>query len=487
MSDQQVLSALITSNAQLQDFCQRSTESAFLCLDTEFLLGKTYWSQLCLIQVASEQEAVIIDPLAEGLDLQYLFALLSGPAVKVFHSAYHDLELLHRTSANYGSSFVPAPLFDTQIAAMACGYRENMSLQDLVLKVTGHRISKSKIIRNSDWSRRDLSGEQLRYALSDVVYLRALYLGLISYLRNNQREHWLDQEWEKLIAPARYQAVEPDQSWKNIQAWDRQRPLFMVLLRDTAAWRERKGQELNLARNLLLSDELLVNLAEAIASDSDSYSFVDQCKCYQLFCDLLGRNSHYYRYLFFGRRGERGEQGAMLQRELAAVIQQSLLWVQQNGFPPPPPFPPAGQQRLRSKSMCSLLQTLLEIKCESWKVAPKLIASIAELQMLAADCRAQIPAMSGWRYEVFGSEAIALKQGQVGIGIRNNRVCLLSTIADAESDRPPSKVTITSNSGAMIDETLGTDTPVAATAVDESGVDESSTEVTEGAVFASSG
>ena len=379
--------SLITTTPALAAFCQRQTETAFVTVDTEFLREKTYWPQLCLVQVAGPGEAVAIDPLAEGLDLAPLFELMANPKVlKVFHAARQDVEIFHHLTGR-----VPAPLFDTQVAAMVCGFGDSVSYETLVSKLAGVRLDKSS--RFTDWSLRPLTERQLAYALSDVVHLRPIYEKLHRRLVKSGRTEWLDRELAVLTDPGTYN-VDPTTIWQRFKLRSA-KPRFRAILRELAAWREREAQSRDLPRGRLVRDEALLEIAAHAPTTVDDLARVRG----------LGRG------FAEGRLG--GDLLAAVTRGLAVPDHEC------------PREETALDAAPGSGPVIDLLRVLLKMKSEDHHVAAKLIASAGDLEAIAANDEADVPALSGWRLEVFGNDALALKHGGLALAISGNRLKLV--------------------------------------------------------------
>ncbi|GAA4252472.1 ribonuclease D [Azospirillum formosense] len=375
---------LITTTEDLDAFCRSLAGVDYITVDTEFLREKTYWPQLCLVQVGGPNGAVAIDPLAEGIDLAPLFRVMVDPAIlKVFHAARQDVEIFWHLSGQ-----IPHPLFDTQVAAMVCGFGESVGYETLVTKLAGARIDKSS--RFTDWSQRPLTERQLTYALSDVIHLRPAYEKLKRRLVRSGRAHWLEEEMAVLTDPATYQA-DPDSSWLRLKVRTN-KPRFMAVLKELAAWREREAQRRDLPRSRVLRDEALLEIAAHAPTSVD---------------DLARTRG-------MGRGFAEGRQGA----EVLACVQKGLD-LPDSELPrvEPREEPPPGLQPI-----VELLRVLLKMKCEENNVASKLIASAADLEAIAADDEAQVPAMQGWRRELFGEDALALKHGRIGLAVLDRRV-----------------------------------------------------------------
>jgi ribonuclease D len=378
---------LIVDTAALAQFCARQAEAEFVTVDTEFMRDRTYWPELCLVQVAGPKEAVAIDPLAEGMDLAPLFALLADPAVlKVFHAARQDIEIFYKLMGA-----VPAPLFDTQVAAMVCGFGESASYETLASKLAGAHIDKSS--RFTDWSHRPLTDRQIRYALTDVVPLRTVYEKLKTRLQRNDRAVWLEEEINLLADPATY-TVDPRESWRRFKLRGSSRRT-LALLRELAAWREIAAQQRNLPRNRILRDEQILEIAaHAPASAAE-----------------LARTRGIGKGFVEGRLGT----------EVLAVVKDALA-MPEHEHPEPPPrreLPPG------LGPMVDLLKVLLKLRCEEHGVAQKLVASADELEIIAADDEAEVPALSGWRRELFGNDALDLKHGRIALTAAGKQIRLV--------------------------------------------------------------
>ncbi len=379
--------SLITTTESLAAFCARQATAEFVTVDTEFMREKTYWPQLCLVQVAGPGEAVAIDPLAPGLDLRPLYELMADPAVlKVFHAARQDIEIFFHLAGR-----VPTPLFDTQVAAMVCGFGDSVSYETLVAKLAGVRVDKSS--RFTDWSLRPLTERQLAYALSDVIHLRPIYDKLYKRLHKSGRAAWLDQEMAVLTNPATYTA-NPETVWQRFKVRSA-KPRFRAILREVAAWREREAQARDQPRGRILRDEAALEIAAHAPANVE---------------DLA-------RVRGLGRSFAEGRMGADL---LAAVARGVALPDDQC-----PRDDTGAEPALGVAAVVELLRVLLKMKCEDHHVASKLVASGSDLDAIAADDQADVPALSGWRLELFGKDALALKQGRLALTMSGNRVRLV--------------------------------------------------------------
>jgi len=378
---------LITTTEALDLLCRRLAADAFVTVDTEFMRERTYFPELCVVQLAGEHEVAVIDAQADGIDLTPLGELLANQAVlKVFHAARQDIEIC---VLRFGA--VPTPLFDTQIAAMVAGFGDQVSYEALVAGLTGGAIDKAH--RFSDWSARPLSPAQIAYAAADVPHLRDVYLRLSARLEEDGRMEWVAQEMAALTDPALYRA-DPETAWERLRPRSGNRQ-FLGRLQALAAWREREAQRVNIPRQRLIKDEALLEIAATAPADVDA----------------LARVRTVTRGFAEGRIGE-----ALL--DVIAATRS----IPDSALPPAPP--PRDTQRA-SPALVSLLKVLLATKCEYHHVAPRLVASSDDLERLALDDASGIPALHGWRREVFGEDALALKHGRIALGAEGRQVKLI--------------------------------------------------------------
>ncbi|MGQ9371799.1 ribonuclease D [Azospirillum sp. ST 5-10] len=387
---------LITTTRDLEAFCRDLAGADYITVDTEFLREKTYYPQLCLIQVAGPGGAVAIDPLAEGIDLGPLVAVLDDPGVlKVFHAARQDLEIFYQLTGK-----IPHPLVDTQVAAMVCGFGESVGYETLVTKLAGAHIDKSS--RFTDWSQRPLTDRQLQYALSDVIHLRPAFEKLRKRLARTGREHWLEEEMAVLTDPRTYR-VDPDTAWQRLKVRTT-KPRFMAALKELAAWREREAQRRDLPRSRVLRDEALLEIAAHAPTSVED----------------LARTRGMGRGFAEGRQGQ----------EVLAAVQRGLN-LPESEWPrvePREELPPG------LAPVIELLRVLLKMKCDENHVASKLVASAADLEAIAADDEAEVPALAGWRRELFGDDALALKHGRIALAVVDRRVRIVP-VPDAAAGR----------------------------------------------------
>lgn len=374
---------LITTTEALAAACVRLSGHPFVTVDTEFLRETTYYPKLCLIQIASSDEAVLIDPLAEGLDLAPFMELMRAPrVVKVFHSARQDLEIVW----NLGG-LVPAPLFDTQVAAMVCGYGDSVSYEQLANDLAKARIDKSS--RFTDWSRRPLSDAQLSYALSDVTHLVKVYEALISQLQTNGRLAWLDEEMAVLTSPETYRA-DPDEAWRRL-AGRLRKPKEVAILMEVAAWREREAQNRDVPRGRILKDDALIDLATSAPRTPEA----------------LGRL----------RSIPNGFERSRTAGDILEAVERGL-----GRDPKSVPLPERSRRSGNTGAVVELLKVLLKAVAEAEGVAPKIIGTVDDLDAIAEDDNADVPALHGWRRQIFGEKALALKNGGLGLAVDRGRV-----------------------------------------------------------------
>ena len=368
---------LITESRALAAFCERLAGAPYVAVDTEFLREKTYWPKLCLVQLAHGDLAAAIDTLAPGIDLAPLFDLLAKPGVvKVFHSASQDLEVLF-----YATRRLPAPIFDTQVAAMVAGYGEQVGYARLAAEIAGATVDKAS--QFTDWSRRPLSDRQVAYALADVTHLCAIYETLAAQLAASGRASWVGEEMAALTDPATY-AADPRAAYLRIKVRRPSRKT-LAILREVAAWREEAAQQRDLPRRWVLRDEPLVEIASHAPRDAAALA----------------------RVRGLDERLARGRDGQAL---LAAV--RDALATPEAEWPAPPE---RDRRRAGDESLIALLQTLLKLCCERHDVAPKLVASRDELARIAAEPTADLRPLKGWRRELFGADALALAQGRLAL------------------------------------------------------------------------
>lgn len=375
----------ITTTEELSAFCASLANERFITVDTEFLRETTYYPKLCLIQIAGENGAALVDPLAKGIDLSPFYALMADTRIlKVFHAARQDVEILLKLAGA-----VPSPIFDTQIAAMVCGFGDQVGYEAIVRKLVGAQIDKSS--QFTDWSRRPLTHKQMAYALSDVTHLRTVYEKLMDQIERESRRDWLEGELEDLANPAAYR-VDPEETWRRIKARIQNKKQQATLMA-VAAWRERQAQLKDVPRGRILKDEAIGEIAIQVPQTVEAL--------HQL--RLLPRGS------------------------ADSVIGKGILEAVAEGLKRDPASIPAPKGRGEEMSgsqeaAAEILKLALKIVADRDGIAPKLIASSADIDAIAVDDNADVPAMQGWRRDVFGSVALDLKNGRAAIAMDKGRV-----------------------------------------------------------------
>lgn len=387
---------LIADSDALAAFCRRQAASGFITVDTEFMRDRTYWPVLCLVQIAGPEAAAAIDPLAAGIDLAPLFALMADPTIlKVFHAARQDIEIF----VNLAGA-VPTPIFDTQVAAMVCGFGEAASYETLASRLAGAAIDKSS--RFTDWAQRPLTERQLRYAMADVVPLRIVYEKLAARLEKSGRTAWLAEEMAALTDPETYR-LDPALAWRRLKLRSSNRRM-LALAQALAAWRETTAQRRDLPRSRVLRDESLLEIAAHAPRDAAE----------------LARS----------RGLGKGFAESKFGTEILGVI-ETVLATPESQYPKPEPRrePPQGIGPLMD-----LLRVLLKLRAEENDVAARLIADSEDLELLAADDGAPVKALAGWRHDIFGRDALALKHGQLALTASGKRIKLVRLdIAQSEA------------------------------------------------------
>jgi len=373
----------ITTTSELAPVCQRMASHPFVTVDTEFLRETTYYPLLCVAQMASPEQAVVIDALAPGIDLAPFFALMADEKVmKVFHAARQDIEIVwHR------AKLIPHPIFDTQVAAMVLGYGDSISYDQLVQRITGDTLDKSH--RFTDWTRRPLSDAQLSYAVSDVTHLRDVYLALVDDLGRRGRADWVQEEMRVLTSADTYR-MDPENAWQRLKTRVR-KPKELAVLIEVAAWREREAQARDVPRSRVLKDDVIADIAVQAPTTIEK----------------LGNLRSLPKGFERSRWGEAivAAVGRGLERDLKTLPRQ----VRQ---------PPTAN----GTAVVELLKVLLRMISEHHHVAAKVIATVDDLQRIAADDDADVPALAGWRRELFGDKALALKHGRLALAVESGRV-----------------------------------------------------------------
>ena len=377
---------MITNTEALEKACVSLSKASYITVDTEFMRDSTFWPKLCLIQVAGPHDELIIDPLAKGIDLASFYELmLNRSVIKVFHAARQDIEIFY-----HEARAIPDPLFDSQVAAMVCGFGESVGYETLVRKLANGQVDKSS--RFTDWSRRPLTEKQLTYAIADVTHLRKIYDALARQLAGDSRVEWVAEEMAILQNPETY-ALLPENAWKRMKMRVKGPKAFAVLI-EVAAWRERQAQERDTPRNRVLKDDALFELANQQPKD---VSALDNLRAVP--------------------------RGFSNSRSAASLIEaiKTGLGRDRNTLPPIKEVPalPSGIGPL-----VELLKVLLKMRSEENNVATKLIANVSDLEQIAASDTADVAALTGWRREMFGNDALALKGGELAISAKGRRLRL---------------------------------------------------------------
>ncbi len=376
---------IIKDNTELAEFCKKLAKEEFITIDTEFLREKTYFPKLCLVQLSGpDKDARAIDPLIKDINLSPLFDLLQNKDVlKVFHACRQDLEIFFNLM-----DCVAKPIFDTQVAAMVCGYGDAIGYEKLVKSISGAKIDKSSQFTN--WSLRPLSDKQLHYALGDVTHLCDVYQDLRKQLKKSKRCRWVTMEEEILNNPATYEN-NPEAAWKRIKIRS-PKPRSLAILREIAAVRERQAQKCNIPKNWVLRDDTLADMAGQAPRDIKGLK-----KIRNITKDVAN--------------GKLGDQ--MLKAIETALASPKDAW------PVPVKKKPLLPQEM---IIVDILKMLLKIESTDHGVAPKIIASVKDLEAIALDDNAEVPALRGWRREVFGEDALAVKHGRIAIGLQDGKI-----------------------------------------------------------------
>lgn len=375
---------VITTTNELGAACSRLAEHPYVTVDTEFLREDTYWPELCLVQMASPAEALIVDPLAKGIDLAPFYSLMANTAVvKVFHAGRQDIEIVYAQAR-----IIPEPIFDTQIAAMVCGFGESVSYGNLVKRVVDFDVDKSS--RFTDWSRRPLSDPQLVYALGDVTHLRNVYLHLRAELEASGRDSWLGEEMATLTDPKTY-LLAPEDAWRRLKQRVKNRKALATLI-ELAAWREQQAQAQDVPRARILRDEALYDIANRMPVET---AHLGQLRTLS---EGFARSSRAKEIIDAVKRG--------LARDPKTI----------------PPLSSGSALSPEAGALVDLLRVLLKAAAARNRVAPKLIADAEDLERIAVDSDPDVPAMNGWRRELFGEDALRLKRGEIALAAKSGEV-----------------------------------------------------------------
>jgi len=374
---------LIATTKELAQVCARMADHRFVTVDTEFLRETTYYPLLCVAQMATADEAVVIDALADRIDLTPFFELMAAEnIVKVFHAARQDIEIVWNLAKK-----IPHPIFDTQVAAMVLGYGDSISYDQLVQRITGDALDKSH--RFTDWTRRPLSDAQIAYALSDVTHLRDVYLKLDEDLHKRGRANWVSAEMEVLTSPETYR-MDPARAWERLKSRVR-KPKDLAVLMEVAAWREREAQTRDVPRSRVLKDDVISDIATQAPT-------------------TLDRLGHL-------RSLPKGFERSRWGNEIIDAVKRGL-----ERDPKTLPRFERVRSTANTAATVELLKVLLRMTSERHGVAAKVIATVDELDRIAADDEADVPALKGWRRELFGDRALALKHGKLALAVEKGRV-----------------------------------------------------------------
>ena len=375
---------IITTTSALEDLCSRLSGETYVTVDTEFMREHTFWPILCLIQIAGADEEAIIDPMADDIDLAAFYQLMATESVlKVFHAARQDVEIFVAATG-----VTPKPLFDTQVAAMVCGFGDQVGYEALVRKLAGAEVDKSS--RFTDWSRRPLSEKQLKYALSDVTHLRVVYEKLRGQLEENGRLPWLSEEMA-IISSADTYISNPGDAWRRLKFRPRNgRQLGIAVA--VSRWREERAQTKNMPRQRIIKDDAIAEIAQQMPKDKAALSKL--------------------------RALPRGLADGGLGDEILAAVRRGL------DMPPeelPDQEPHRGPQPEGASAIADILKLGLKVVADRENIAPRLIANASDIEEMAGNGGDHLAIMHGWRREIFGDIAIGLKRGELAIGIRNGR------------------------------------------------------------------
>ncbi|MGE4373840.1 MAG: ribonuclease D [Xanthobacter sp.] len=378
----------ITTTDALATACERLARHPFVTVDTEFLRETTFWPKLCLVQLASPEDAFLIDTLAEGLDLAPFYKLMGNERVmKVFHAGRQDIEIIW-----HQAHLIPHPVFDTQVAAMVLGYGDSISYDQLVQRVCGESIDKSS--RFTDWSRRPLSKAQLSYALADVTHLRDIYIRLTADLESRNRAEWVGEEMHILTSPDTYEQ-HPEKAWERLKSRAR-KPRDLAVLMEVAAWREQEAQSRDLPRGRIIKDDVVGEIA------------TQQPQTPEKLAELRSLPKGFERSRYGEAVLEAVKRGlARDTKSLPRIVRGKPL--------------PNG-----ASATMELLKVLLRMTAEEHDVAAKVIATTDDLERIAVDDNADVPALSGWRRELFGEKALALKAGRLALAVQKGHVVAMT-------------------------------------------------------------
>lgn len=378
---------IITDTKTLAETCREIAQHDYVTVDTEFLRETTFWPKLCLIQMGWPGDAVIVDVLAPGFDLAPFFELMGDESiVKVFHAARQDIEIIYKLG-----NLLPHPVFDSQVAAMVCGFGDSISYDQLVYKITGEQVDKSS--RFTDWSKRPLTEKQLVYALGDVTHLRRVYVSIKANLEEQNRSHWVAEEMEVLTSVETYD-MPPKNAWKRLKMRAR-KPRELAVMQRVAEWREETARENDVPRGRVVKDDLIYELMSNPPRNEKAL------------CAMRG----------IKRGFDRGRYGKGLLTAIAEALE-----IDNSDLPklPKPRQAPEG-----TGAATEMLKVLLKLTVEEEGVAAKVIANVADLERIAADDNADVSALRGWRRELFGERALKLKNGEIALGFNGKKISII--------------------------------------------------------------
>lgn len=386
---------IISTTDELVDLCDRYACSDFITVDTEFLRESTYWPKLCLVQIGMPGDAAIIDVLADGIDLSPLFSLMANDKVlKVFHAARQDIEIFWHLSGD-----IPTPIFDTQVAAMVCGYGDSISYDQLVNRIVGEAIDKSA--RFTDWSQRPLSNKQLTYALADVTHLRDIYQHIAALLKQKERAHWVAEEMAVLTSVSTYD-IKPVDAWQRLKLRIK-KPRELAVMQGLAAWREAEAQNRDVPRSRVCKDDLIYEVATQQPVDEAA----------------LGRLRSVPKGF---ERSKSGQALLEVVRAGVAIAKSDL-----------PKLPKGRMSPEGAGAITELLKVLLKRTAERHGVAAKVLATVDDLERIAADDNADVAALRGWRRDLFGQEALKLKHGRLALSFDGKQVVMIDIDPNASA------------------------------------------------------
>ncbi|WP_040304903.1 ribonuclease D [Ahrensia sp. R2A130] len=375
---------MIETTQELATACKDFAQHDYVTVDTEFLRETTFWPILCLIQIAGPDDECIVDPMADGIDLQPFFELMADTSVvKVFHAARQDVEIVYHLGG-----LVPKPLFDTQVAAMVCGYGDSVAYNALVSRITGGVIDKSS--RFTDWARRPLTTKQLDYALADVTHLRDVYQSLKADLEKKNRKHWVDEEMDVLTNPETYD-LPVEKAWSRLKMRVR-KPRELAVMKFVAQWREEQARDRDVPRGRVVKDDAIYEIAQQQPRDEKALSRL--------------------RALPRGFENSRFAEGLIDAVDAAMDIPEEDL----------ERIPRATRSPEGTGAAAELLKVLLKAVAEQNGVATKIIATMDDLEKIAADDDADVATLRGWRHEMFGKQALELKRGEIALGFEDRRI-----------------------------------------------------------------